>query len=233
MVKIAICDDNRTYVDEIKRITEAFLCTQVTDFEVDSYHNSQEIYNSDLVYDIAFLDIEMPGYSGIEVAKKLQSLNSHIIIFIITSYNKYLDDAMELNVFRYIQKPLDPQRIKSGLERALKCIDNTVITFFLKQGNSSKSVTSSDIIYIETVGRSTKVVTADNEYLSDSKMDFWKSKLVASFFYRVHKSFVVNMNYITDYQRDTVVLSKKYKVPISYRKQAEFKKAFLSYIGGR
>ncbi len=122
MVKIAICDDNRTYVDEIKRITEAFLCTQVTDFEVDSYYNSQEIYNSNLVYDIAFLDIEMPGYSGIEVAKKLKSLNSHIIIFIITSYNKYLDDAMDLNVFRYIQKPLDPQRIKSGLERALKCM---------------------------------------------------------------------------------------------------------------
>ncbi len=232
-MKIAICDDNRTYVDEIKRITEEFLCTQVSDFEIDSYYDSQEIYESNSVYDMAFLDIEMPGYSGIEVAKKLQSLNSHIIIFIITSYNKYLDDAMDLNVFRYIQKPLDPQRIKSGLERALKCIDNTVITFFLKQGNSSKSVTSNDIIYIETVGRSIKVVTTDNEYLSDSKMDFWKSKLVASFFYRVHKSFIVNMNYITDYQRDTVILSKKYKVPISYRKQAEFKKAFLSYIGGR
>lgn len=232
-MKIAICDDNRACVDEIKQITEAFLCTKVTDFETDSYYDSQEIYNSNSIYDMAFLDIEMPGYSGIEVAKKLQSLNPHIIIFIITSYNQYLDDAMDLNVFRYIQKPLDPQRIKSGLERALKCIDNTVITFFLKQGNSSKNVASNDIIYIETVGRSTKIVTSDNEFLSDSKMDFWKSKLVASFFYRVHKSFIVNMNYITDYQRDTVVLDKKYKIPISYRKQAEFKKVFLSYIGGR
>lgn len=156
-----------------------------------------------------------------------------IIIFIITSYNQYLDDAMDLNVFRYIQKPLDAKRLKVGLEKALKRIDDTVINFFLKQGKDAKSLPSNDIIYIETVGRSTKVVTVGGEYLSGNKIDFWNEKLIASFFYRIHKSFIVNMNYITDYQRDSLILFKKYWVPISYRKQAEFRKVFLSYIGDR
>ena len=232
-MKIAICDDDRTYADEIKRIIEVLLYNKMIKFEIDTYYSSQEIYNRTTTYDIAFLDIEMPPYSGIEIAKKLKEANPHIVIFIITSYNQYLDDAMDLNVFRYIQKPLDAHRLKTGLEKALKSIDNTVISFYMKNGNSIKKLTPNELIYIETVGRSTKVVSADGEYISDNKMDFWKEKLIASFFYRVHKSFIVNMNYITDYQRDTLVLFKKYKVPISYRKQAEFRKAFLSYIGGR
>lgn len=232
-MKIAICDDNRAYVDELERIIKAIIRNEVSSFEIDLYYDSQKIYENDTGYDIAFLDIEMPGYTGIDIAKKLKSLNPHIIIFIITSYNKYLDDAMDLNVFRYIQKPIDPMRVKIGLEKAFKCIDNNVITFYLKKGKTSKSLVSNDIVYIETVGRSTKVVTIDNEYISDNKMDFWRTKLVASFFFRVHKSFIVNMNYITDYQRDSVVLVKRYQVPVSYRKQAEFRKAFLSYIGGR
>ena len=232
-MKIAICDDNRAYVDELERIIKAIIRNEVSSFEIDLYYDSQKIYENDTGYDIAFLDIEMPGYTGIDIAKKLKSLNPHIIIFIITSYNKYLDDAMDLNVFRYIQKPIDPMRVKIGLEKAFKCIDNNVITFYLKKGKTSKSLVSNDIVYIETVGRSTKVVTIDNEYISDNKMDFWRTKLVASFFFRIHKSFIVNMNYITDYQRDSVILVKRYQVPVSYRKQAEFRKAFLSYIGGR
>lgn len=232
-MKIAICDDNHVYVDEIKRMTEGFLENEISELQIYPFYNSEELYHSTETFDIAFLDIEMPPYSGIEVAKKLKEANPHIIIFIITSHNQYLDDAMDLNVFRYIQKPLDAKRLKAGLEKALKRIDDTIINFYLKQGKVSNSVTSNDIIYIETVGRSTKVVTVSSEYLSENKMAFWKEKLIASFFYRVHKSYIVNMNYITDYQRDSLVLFKKYQVPISYRKQAEFRKVFLSYIGGR
>ena len=62
---------------------------------------------------MAFLDVEMETYSGIEVAQKLKAKNPYIVIFIVTSYDKYLDDAMDLNVFRYIKKPLDKKRLKS------------------------------------------------------------------------------------------------------------------------
>lgn len=232
-MKIAICDDNTTYVDELQRLVKSFLCNKTIEFDIDTFYNSDELYNCNDIYDIAFLDIEMQPYSGIEIAKQMKKNNPHIIIFIITSYNRYLDEAMDLNVFRYIQKPLDIRRLKDGMEKAIEFIDNNIISFYLKKGNATKNLSSNDIIYIETVGRSTKIVTIDNTYLSDNKIDFWKSKLIASFFYRIHKSFIVNMNYITHYERDTLILFNQHKVPVSYRKQAEFRKAFLSYIGGR
>ena len=90
-MKIAICDDDRTYVDEIKRVINTLLYNEITDFEIDSYYNSQEIYSSATKYDIAFLDIEMQPYTGIEIAEKLKSINPYIIIFIITSFDIILN----------------------------------------------------------------------------------------------------------------------------------------------
>ncbi|MBR3868214.1 MAG: response regulator transcription factor [Clostridia bacterium] len=232
-MKIAICDDERKYVEETENNVKAILGEQNIDAEFDLYFSSSDIFDCGKFYDIAFLDIEMEPYSGIEVAEKLKQTNPYIMIFIITSYDSYLDDAMDLNVFRYIKKPIDARRLKSGIIKALESIDSNIITFFLKNGEASTNVLSDDIVYIETTGRATRVVTVNGEYISENKMDFWKEKLIASFFYKVHKSYIINMKHISDYKRDTVGLCGKYSVPIAYRKQAEFRSYFLSYFGGR
>lgn len=232
-MKIAICDDDRVFVREVEINIKCLLQDKRISADFDLFYKSDIIYDCNNFYDIAFLDIEMQPYTGIEVAEKLKSVNPYIIIFIITSYDKYLDEAMDLNVFRYIKKPLDTRRLKNGLYKALESIDTNTINFFLKQGSASKSIYSNDIQYIETVGRHTKVVTVKGEYISDNKMNFWKEKLIPSFFYQVHKSFIINMKHITDYKRDSVILSDKYNIPISYRTQSEFKSYFLSYFGGR
>lgn len=232
-MKVAICDDDKNYVCEIEKGVKTILGEQNINADYDLYYSSTDIYNCGKFYDIAFLDIEMQPYTGIEVAKKLKQTNPYIIIFIITSYDKYLDDAMDLNVFRYIKKPIDIRRLKRGIIKALESIDSNIITFFLKDGEASTSILSDDIVYIETAGRTTRVVTVKAEYSSENKMDFWKQKLIASFFYKVHKSFIINMKHITNYKRDTVTLLGKHSIPIAYRKQAEFRSYFLKYFGGR
>lgn len=231
-MKIAICDDELNYINQIKQILESYSNQHNLNFEIHTYTNPLELYENGESFDIAFLDVEMPNYSGIQIGKKLKERNRHTVIFIITSHDKYLDDAMDLNVFRYIQKPINPQRVLDGLTKALKVIDNNVITFYLKSGDKSKTVTINDIIYIETSGRATKVVTLNGDFLSENKMDFWNKKLIASFFAKVHKSYIVNMNFITEYQRDNLVLNNQYNIPVSYRKQAEFRKIFFGFVGG-
>lgn len=77
--------------------------------------------------DIVFLDIEMAGLNGIYVGKALKEQNKNTIIFIITSYVEYLDDAMRFHVFRYLTKPLNPQRLYDNLKEALH-LYNTLST---------------------------------------------------------------------------------------------------------
>lgn len=232
-MKIVICDDEKTYANDVKNNVELFLRESNVDTDFDVFNDSSILSKTTNHYDIAFLDIEMGEISGIEIASHLKEINPHIIIFIITAYNQYLDEAMDLNVFRFISKPLDVRRLFSGLEKALLLLDNTEIYFYLKNNNERKKVFTDDILYIEIVGHSTRIVTVYEEYISENKMSFWKEKLSASYFYQVHNSFIINLKYITRYQRDSVVINNKYAIPIAYRTQAAFRKYFLKYNSGR
>lgn len=232
-MKIAICDDDKYYVDEIQKNIYEILSEHKIKSDFSVFSDSYELFNCDTHYDMAFLDIEMTPFTGIQVAERLKKINPYIITFIITSFDKYLDDAMDLNVFRYIKKPLDIRRLRNGVNKALDSIDSNILSVFMKSEKGATNILINDIVYIEIVGRTTKVVTINEEYISDKKITFWKEKLIASFFFQVHKSFIINMKHISDYRRDTVVLSEKYNIPISYRKQAEFRSYFLNYFGGR
>lgn len=71
--------------------------------------------------DMVFLDIEMPGMNGIYIGNELKKTYKNVIIFVVTSYSEYLDEAMRFHVFRYLSKPLDKQRLFRNLRDALTC----------------------------------------------------------------------------------------------------------------
>lgn len=233
-MRIIICDDEQAYVETIKQNVDSFLKEKNIRAEYSLYTDCKELINNNKdSFDIAFLDIEMGEIKGTQVAAKLKEINPHLIVFIITSYDQYLDEAMDLNVFRYIKKPLDVKRLFNGLDKALQLLDRTVIEFYLKNDNVIKRVISSDIMYVEIIGHATKIVTVNGEYISKNNMRFWKEKLSASFFFQVHTSFIVNLKYITKYERYMITLNNKYNVPIAYRTQAAFRRYFMKYNGGR
>ena len=236
MINIVICDDDEVYAKAVYTHLSQLLndkkCKFHCDLYTDSFQFYQEKISSNQFYDIAFLDIEMTPYSGLEFAKTLKEINPFLIVFMITSYAKYLDDALDLNIFRYLTKPLDLTRFSSGIDKALLLIDKNTISFFLKKDNEEIKIPINDIVYFETVRHATKVVTNSSVFLSKNNIDYWEQKLIASFFYRIHKSFIINMKYITNYRRDTLTLLDQYDVPISYRNQAEFKTFFFRFFGG-
>lgn len=231
-MKIVICDDDNMYAQEVKLHIEELLDEKKVEAEIEVFNDSGDLHDSPGFYEVAFLDVEMTPYTGIETARALRDVNPYIVIFIITSHDKYLDDAMDMNVFRYIRKPLDIERLVRGMDKAISTINNQQIPVLLKNNEGTVNIASDDIVYIEISGRTTTVVTVRETYISENKIGYWEEKLTASYFYRVHKSFIINMKHITNYTRDTVTLLKEYDIPIAYRKQAEFRKFFFNYFGG-
>lgn len=153
----------------------------------------------------------------------------------ITSHKKYLDEALNLNATRFFEKPIDSKRFYDGLDNALKRIDNTTIKFFLKEDNASVRINANDIIYaeIEPIGhRKTKVVTEEKTYISSNKIAFWEEHLISSLFVKTHKSYIINMEYITKYENNTLQLDGKYNIPISRNYQSSVHKAFIRYMTG-
>lgn len=232
-MRIAICDDEQSYVNDLRKHVELYLTEKNIYAEIDTFTDGEELLSSKTHYDIAFLDVEIGNIKGTDIAKKLKKINNYIVIFIITSYNKYLDEAMDLNVLRFIVKPIDAKRLYAGMEKAISLIDNSVVDVFLKNDKTLVKIPINDIMFIEVEGKKTIIQTPTEKYYSSSRLKFWKERLSASFFFQVHSSFIINMKYISQYDRDEVVINKKYKIPIAYRKQTEFKNYFSNYFSWR
>ena len=234
-MEIAISDDNSNIVDEVKNLLDEYALSKNLSLDISTFNDGQAVLESDERFNIAILDVEMPGCNGIELGKILREKNRHIVLMYITSHKKYLDEALNLNAARFFEKPIDSKRFYDGLDNALKRIDNTTIKFFLKEDNASVRINANDIIYveIEPIGhRKTKVVTEEKTYISSNKIAFWEEHLISSLFVKTHKSYIINMEYITKYENNTLQLDGKYNIPISRNYQSSVHKAFIRYMTG-
>ncbi|MBQ7596809.1 MAG: response regulator transcription factor [Clostridia bacterium] len=232
-MKILICDDEKIYAQHLEKEIREFLTNEGCDTEIDLFFGSDFVNGEIKEYDIAFLDIEMAPYNGIETARALKEKNPKIILFFITAYNSYLDDALDINAFRYLSKPLDTDRLFNGLKKALDKIDLSDKQFAVVDKEKNTLIKASDIIMVEIVGKSTVIHTLKGAYHSKENISYWAENLTEPIFFRTHKSFIVNSNFITDYSKDFVYLINDILAPVSYRKQAEFKKFVLSLLERR
>lgn len=232
-MRILLCDDEQEYINEIKIYIEKFLLERSISFEIDTFNNPQEIIDSDNVYQLAFLDIQMDNIDGITLAKILKERNEKIVIFFVTSYNDYQDEAMDLRAFRFFEKPFNPERLYTGLERAMEYIDESYIDFYVSANNSQTKILVNDVIYVERANRQVTLVTTNCVYKTKETFDHWCNILQNSFFYRVHKSIIVNLHYITKYRYDEIVLNNTITIAIASRKQAAFRKFWYRYLRRR
>lgn len=232
-MKIAICDDEQLYADDVKKHLDIFFEDNNIEFENHIFGSANEVLACDVKFDIAILDVEMDDMNGIRLGEALRKRNPHIILIYITAHKKYLDDALNLNAVRFFEKPLDAQRFYRGLSDAIKRIDNTSIRFYLKDQNVTERILAQDVIFVEIEKRKTRVVTREKEYHSEHHISFWRDSLAGSIFISPHKSYIINLNYVTAYERNYVILNEKYKVNIARNKQADFYQKFIRFVEGK
>lgn len=232
-MKIIICDDNLNIISEIKEMLNEYSAIKNISLEISTFDNGNAVLDSNENYNIAILDVEMPDMNGIALGEELRKRNKQIVLIYLTAHSQYLDSALNLNAARFFEKPIDKDRFFSGMDNALERIDNTTINFFIRNDKTQVRVTAESIIYIEISHRKTKVVTEDKTYFTTHTLDYFKDKLVSSIFAQPHKSYIINFNFITAYERDEIVLDGQYKFPVSRSKQTEFHKSFVRFMEGK
>lgn len=232
-INALICDDNKSCCETILQYLLKYCEERNIICFYDCFNSGEDAITSDKLFNIAFLDIEIGDVSGLDIAKKLKNSNKNIIIFFITDYEKYIDDAMDLFALRFIKKPLDYSRFYNGLDKAIELINEDDVEFYLKDSNTVLKIKSKDIMYIETLDHKTKVVTSKGVYYSSNLIEHWQKKLTHISFYRVHKSYIVNLDYVNEYKRSEVKLTNGEIVAVSYRSQPAFRKYFFNYLKRR
>ena len=119
-MRILFCDDDPEILTRLQEyVAEYFDRIEIELPECAAYDSGESLLQCENRADIAFLDVEMLGISGIRAGAELTKRNPEIKILVVTSYPDYLDEAMRFQVFRYLSKPIDKNRLFRNLKDAL------------------------------------------------------------------------------------------------------------------
>lgn len=232
-MKILICDDEPTYLNTLRIHVEEYMQNHHILYTITALSNSERAIQDDTVYDLAFLDIQMPGIDGIALAKKLRQRNPKLALFFVTNYDEYQDDAMDLRAFRFFEKPFNVSRLYAGLDKAMEYIDGAYVDIFLSENGAQQRIIADDILYVTRTGRRASLITTGKEFTTSEKYDDLCAKLPQLFFYPVHKSFFVNLHYVERYTYPELLLTNGQRIPIAPRKQSAFHKFWFEYLRRR
>lgn len=230
-MRIAFCDDEQNIGIVLEEyLREWFDQNELEQPEYSYYPSGEKLLEEDKNIDIAFLDVRMDGISGIEVGRNLKNKNQDVIIFMETSYLEYLDDAMRFHVFRYLTKPIEKDRLFRNMDDAMnqyRNIQNSHRKVQVKSQDEVYMVSASAIVYIEARDHRTYVHTRERQYITWDPLEKWISQLDSESFFLTHRSFLVNMEYVTNFSKNRVYLCDgKYQAYLTAKKYKEFSEAY-------
>lgn len=179
--------------------------------------------------DLIFLDIRMPGMSGLEFAKILE--DKRPLIIFTTSIAEHAAEAFDLNVVDFLLKPISPSRFLKAVEKAKEIFSNQNIAVdgnmsdyvFIRHSNIISRLKLTDILFFEATGDYVKVHTTKQQYSIHSSLKTIEQKLPQNVFLRVHRSFIINLNKIDTAEGKTLVINHNL-IPVSETYRADLNK---------
>lgn len=213
-----IVDDHEIARDTLIRLLKIDTSLKL----VAACENAAEVYKNLATHkvDLLFLDIEMPGVSGIDLVKGLGE-KKPLIVF-VTSKKDYAVEAFDLNVVDFITKPITPDRFFKAITKAQEIynlsnlfVGNTQDEYvFIRDAGAIKRIKMEDINFLEAQGDYVKIYMDEKSHAVHSSLKSIEDKLPEKFFVRVHRSFIVNIGKIDTVEGNTLILHKRF-VPVS------------------
>ncbi|MDE7176328.1 MAG: LytTR family DNA-binding domain-containing protein [Lachnospiraceae bacterium] len=233
-MQIAICDDEKEIRDMLAEKIER-LCPKA---DLSLYRSGDELLLSGDEPDILLLDIQMADKNGMETAKELRRKNKKIIIIFVTALDDFVFQAFDVGAFHYLVKPFDDGKFAEVLLSAVKQFEDRrkledagrkreKLNLMITTGGEHITVNLEDIIYAEVYDRKVILHTVDADIEYYGKMKELEEK-TGDEFYRTHRSYLVNFEFIKKYDAATVYL-KRGQALISKQNYGEFVKSYLRY----
>lgn len=189
------------------------------------------IYLQENPVDLIFLDINLPKISGISFLKSLP-LKPQVIL--TTAYSEYALEGYELDVVDYLLKPFSFERFLKAVSKVRIPKNLEILTspvqkkeHFIKIGYDHIRISFEEIVYLAADGDYCEIHLKDKKHLSSETLKKWIEMLEGWDFFRVHKSFVVNIHQIERVSGNTLYLYNGTQLPLGRAFKDEFMEKFL------
>lgn len=231
MLSIAVCDDEIIECAGMAEKIRGTLEEMKVPCFLRQFNSGEELLQSEEDFDIVFLDIMMDGLDGMKTAKRIRKKDSCRLLVFISASRDYVFDAYDVEAFWYLVKPVEREKLKQVLKKALLKTEAASPDFILvNKGRQKQKIFLRDILYFEIMGRLIDIHKTGG--ISDyyGKIGILEEELREKGFFRCHKSYLVHLKYVKGYNRQEAVLDNGEKIPVSKRRYEEFCKALLSYM---
>lgn len=235
MIKVVICDDDFTVLNEIGTLLDKYRAGQEQEITCTAFHSPVELLTEiekGLRPDILFLDVIMPGEDGISVAKEVRQYDSSVKIIFLTSSTDYAVESYTVQAYFYQIKPIREDSFFRLMDSAVAdCETARKCSLILRCKSGITKIRLTKLEYCEIIGRTLLFHMADGTVLESSgSLDELCEKLAGHHnFLRVHRSFLVNMEYIQNISYKAVMMENSAEIPMPHGKCSEIKRRYLEY----
>lgn len=231
-LQVRICDDNR---EHIKEIENAILSLKERyEIEVLSFLSGTELLASfdDRIREdkgiirIVLLDVELEEENGIDVGIRIKENYPDSYLVFLTAYSEYAIKGYEAKAYRYLLKPITTEMLHKLVSSILD-EQKKVKRLAVKDNDCERLIALQDIIYVSAEDKYTILHTEDGRYFDSKSLRYYEELLVEFGFCRTHRKYLVNMYHHKSLRKGTVRLSNDIELPISRRKETQYKEDLL------
>lgn len=235
MIKIAFCDDDMEVLHQMNELLDRYRVERNEDITYAAFQSPFELLTEIekcIRPDILFLDVVMPGQNGMDVAKEIRQYDTNMKIIFLTSSPEFAVESYSVGAYFYQLKPIWEESFFRLMDAVLaECEKKKKNSLILRSKDGITRIDLQQLEYCEVLGRKLLFYLENGAVLeSAGSLDDLAGQLMQySNFFRPHRSFLVNMEYIQNISSRSIKMVNDAEIPIPHGKCSEIKNTYMEY----
>ncbi len=231
--RIAVCDDLKEERAALGRMVQGYfqrrgLPSRLTLFS--SGEELLEVYQQPGQFHFLFLDIYMPGLSGVETAKKIRKMDDGVGILFATTSQDHGLDSFEVQATDYLLKPFQEEDVVRALDWCMEHVPESMRCLVVYAGGEEWEIPLTDIQYVEVLGHHTYIHTLQQKVVARRGLDAMEEAISSRDFLRCHRSFLVNLEHVQGIEGSDFRMLDGTQIPISASNLSRVRERFTDWL---
>ena len=234
MLKIAVCDDSRELLEKVEKDLHEYENVRNTPATVHTYTNAVDLLDGlkKTDYDILILDIIMPGFTGMQAAHEIRKFNEEIKIIFLTSSKEFAIESYSVGAYYYLLKPVLNEKLFSVLDKVVSEITSKQESCVIYTHMGIVNIPFARIECLEVYNKHLVFHLSDGstKETRGALTDYENVFLERKEFLKIHRSYILNMDYIHSIEAGEIVTYSGKRFPVSRLVAKDIKEHYMNYI---
>lgn len=236
MIKIAFCDDELSILNELRILLDKYRMERNQEIEYTAFQSPLELLNEiekGAAFDIIFLDVLMPGETGIDAAAEIRGYDSNVKIIFLTSSAEYAVHSYTVGAYFYQLKPIWEESFFRLMDSAIAaCEKERSDCLILRCKSGITRIELRQLEYCEVIHRTLFIHLSDGNVLESVGSLDRLCKQLAGYdcFFRPHRSYLINLDHVQNLSYQAITMSGNTQIPLPRGKYHEVKDAYLKHM---